>query len=661
MTAEPTRTNAPAPIRLVSVGGGPRAAMLLERLLAHLDGSSTAVDITIVDPHPPGAGRIWRRDQSGLLKLNSMAQDVTVFTDDSCTIDGPVRTGPSLIEWAERVRSGILKDVDIQDAGVLDEVRSLRGDSFPTRRLQSFYLDWFWRTTAAAAPAAVSVRWREDSVTAVSEQGAGYSIELAGGDRLTADVVVYAVGHNARRPAESTSALADEAARHGLTYIPPAFTADADHSTIAAGEDTIIRGLGLAAVDLIVLLTEGRGGCFVRKADGTLAYLPSGDEPRLHLGSRRGVPYRSKVSSVLQGAPPELGVLTKEALSGLLDRPGLVDFDTDVWPLIARELVWAHYRELFTGHPERVHGSWAEFRRLLGDYADDAPALARATAAFVPDPLDRFDVARFDRPLGDETFVSDDDLQERIRRHIADDLTVRTTQDRSSAQAVFLAALFSFMALADIPTERWSARSRAVALPLTWHTFFSYLASGPPSHRLEELVALSHAGIVHFLGPEVTVRIDPSRGFVASSAQAPGEVTARTLVDAWLPGSGAAVSENPALRQLALFHGRELHVSDASFAGSLGRIEVGPTGRVLRHDGSAHERLFALGPFTSLTESGAFTRPRSNALSLRQTDAIAGEIAAQLGLLSRTEALASTDAWSDLDSIPSPEDVLVLD
>ncbi len=187
-----------------------------------------------------------------------------------------------------------------------------------------------------------------------------------------------------------------------------------------------------------------------------------------------------------------------------------MDFDTDVWPLIARELVWAHYRELFTGHPERVRGTWEEFRSLLSEHADDAPALDRAAEAFVPDPLDRFDVPRFDRPLGDETFVSDDDLQERIRRHIADDLTLRTTQDRSSAQAVFLAALFSFMALADIPTERWSARSRAVALPLTWHTFFSYLASGPPSHRLEELVALSQAGIVHFLGPEVTVRIDPS-------------------------------------------------------------------------------------------------------------------------------------------------------
>ena len=34
------------------------------------------------------------------------------------------------------------------------------------------------------------------------------------------------------------------------------------------------------------------------------------------------------------------------------------------------------------------------------------------------------------------------------------------------------------------------------------------------------------------------------------------------------------MSENPALQELALTHGRELQVADASFAGSLGRIEV---------------------------------------------------------------------------------------
>ena len=162
------------------------------------------------------------------------------------------------------------------------------------------------------------------------------------------------VGHNGRQPADQTADVIAEAARAGLTYVPPAFTADADLSALAPGQDVIVRGMGLAAVDLVVLLAEGRGGRFVREGDSTLRYEPSGLEPRLHIGSRRGVPYRSKVSSAIQGDPPQLHVVTKSAIAQLVARPEPVDFERDVWPLIAQELAWGHYRELFTGHPERV-------------------------------------------------------------------------------------------------------------------------------------------------------------------------------------------------------------------------------------------------------------------------------------------------------------------
>ncbi|MEH3088436.1 MAG: hypothetical protein PGN24_02165 [Microbacterium arborescens] len=186
------------------------------------------------------------------------------------------------------------------------------------------------------------------------------------------------------------------------------------------------------------------------------------------------------------------------------------------------------------------------------------------------------------------------------------------------AQGVFLAALLSFLALAEIPAARWNERSRAESLPGRWHTFFSYVASGPPAHRLEELLALADAGILRFLGPEIDVRIEPQHGFVASSPQVPGSVAARSLVDAWLPGPGAAVSDNPVLRELA---GRQ---------GSGHRVLTDADGRVLTAVGAPTASVFALGPFTSLPEGGAFTRPNSNALSIRQTDRTAGAVLAAL-------------------------------
>ncbi|RED00170.1 FAD-NAD(P)-binding protein [Microbacterium sp. AG157] len=613
---------------LVIVGAGPRAVMLVERLLARR--SPLPLRITLVDPFPPGAGRIWRREQSPLLKLNSMARDVTVFTDESCTISGPIRSGPSLIEWAERVRAGTLPDVAIDDVDLDAELRGLGPDSFPTRRLQSAYLDWFWRRTVAIAPPGVEVRWHEGTVQWVDDTADGYEIALADGIRLPADVLVYAMGHNARELEGEAVSLREAAARTGLTYVPPAFTADADLSVFAPGDDVIVRGMGLAAVDAVVLLTAGRGGRFVTGADGRLRYEPSGREPRLHLGSRRGVPYRSKVSSQLQGDPPVREVLTPAAVAALLARPGTIDFLDDVWPLIARELVWGHYRELFTGHPERVTTTWQAFRETLREVDADTSALRRAAAAVVPDPLDRFDVRTLDVPLGDETFADAAEVHERVSRHILDDLHLRTNQDRSTAQALFLTILSSFLALADIPTERWSARSRAVDLPVTWHAFFSYVASGPPAHRLHELLALADAGIVRFLGPDVAVHVDVDRGFVASSPRTGDNVSARGLIDAWLPAATASASENPALRELASRHGREVHVSDETFTGSLGRIDVDADGRVIARDGRSRPAMFAIGPFTSSMEAGAFTRPRSDSLSLRQTDRVAGAVAAAL-------------------------------
>ncbi len=613
---------------LVIVGAGPRAVMLVERLLARR--ASAPLRITLVDPFPPGAGRIWRHEQSPLLKLNSMARDVTVFTDESCTIAGPIRSGPSLIEWAERVRAGTLPDVEIDDPEVDAELRSLRPDSFPTRRLQSAYLDWFWRRTVAIAPPGVEVRWHEGTVQWVDDTLDGYEVALADGIRLAADVLVYAMGHNAREPEDAVVALRDAAVGAGLTYVPPAFTADADLGVFTPGDDVIVRGMGLAAVDAVVLLTAGRGGVFTRRDDGRLRYEPSGLEPRLHLGSRRGVPYRSKVSSQLQGDPPVREVLTPAAVAELLARPGTIDFLDDVWPLIARELVWGHYRELFTGHPERVTTTWEVFRETLREVDADTAALRRAAAAVVPDPLDRFDVRALDVPLGDESFSGPAEVHERVLRHIVDDLHLRTSQERSAAQALFLTILSSFLGLSDIPTERWSARSRAIDLPVTWHAFFSYVASGPPAHRLEEFLALAEAGVVRFLGPDITVRVDADRGFVASSPRTAGEVSARGLIDAWLPAATASASENPALRELASRHGREVHVSDETFTGSLGRIDVDADGRVITRDGHARPAMFAIGPFTSSMEAGAFTRPRSDSLSLRQTDRIAGAVAAAL-------------------------------
>ena len=69
---------------LVLVGLGPRGAGLLERLVSNAaqDGSGP-VEVHLVDPYPLGGGRVWRAAQSELLRLNTTAEDLTAFVDES--------------------------------------------------------------------------------------------------------------------------------------------------------------------------------------------------------------------------------------------------------------------------------------------------------------------------------------------------------------------------------------------------------------------------------------------------------------------------------------------------------------------------------------------------------------------------------------------------
>lgn len=632
-----------APIRIVIVGAGPAGIMILERIIAgqKRDAAGVPLEITLVDPHEPGGGRIWRRSQSPLLKLNTMLRDSAVFTDESCRIAGPIAPGPTLAQWIEAVRSGEIARPGWWDERLEAEITAADEASFPTRRLNSAYLAWAYAEICRRARPEVSVRWHCATVTAVNpvERGS-HTLMLDSGEHIRAEFVVHAHGHSGSDASPEAKRISEFAVRHGLEYVPPSFTADLDFSWLRPGEDVIVRGMGLAAVDLVVLLTEGRGGAFSRDASGRLRYAPSGQEPVLHLGSRRGVPYRSKVTSQLVGDAVQLEYLGADFHRAVAERNEPWDFDRDIWPLVAAELVTGYYSELSTGHPERVRGDWEEFRAELREVCvapdgNRSRQLAALIAARVPDPLDWFDLDSFDRPLDElpEQTMAGVRVHDVVREHIARDLALRTSQRHSATQALFLTALHSYLSLAEVPQDRWSAKSLTRSLPKRWHHFFSYLASGPPGHRLEELIALADAGIVHFLGGNLALETDDHtrlfRAVGGAGARASAEVAARVLIDAWLPEAVASASDNPLVRQLVSSgQASELVAVDAAFQGSTGQLVVDANSR-LPHAG----RQFAHGPFTSVATGGAFARPGMNSLPFRLHDRVAQAVLSEVAEL----------------------------
>ncbi len=482
-------------------------------------------------------------------------------------------------------------------------------DTFPPRTVVNAYLSWVLETLAAAP----GLLLHRHTTTAVDllERPDGVRVGLADGGWLDGDAVVLAQGHLDRRPGAGEQALGEAARAAGLTHVPTGYTADLDLDALQPGEDVLVRGAGLAFVDLVTLLTGGRGGRF-DDVDGHLVYRPSGREPVLHVGSRRGVPYRAKLGYPWAGPPVPLTYLTPEALRERFgDRP--VDLRADLAPVVARELGRVAAAELFRAHPERTRMPWEEFATRY-DAVDDAGDL---WAEAVPDPADRFDLAALDRPLAGHRFADGEALQEWVRGHVRADLARAADPAYSQDQAVFTALLFTHGTIAGlVRAGRLTERSEREDVSGWWMNLFSYLASGPPSPRLRELLALSEAGVVRFTGADTVVTLEAGR-WVARSASTDAVTTATALVEARVPEVDLAATTDPLLTAL---------LARGAAAGKGGRLHVDARSRLVDAAGSASERVSAVGFWTSGAQVAAFARPGTDAPFFHQNDALAARL-----------------------------------
>lgn len=614
------------PLTVVIVGAGPRGTGVLERLLANAGElvPDRPVRVELVDPYPPGAGRVWREQQSELMLMNATAENVTIFTDESVKCAGPIRPGPSLSEWAAA------QPEDLSDA---------TGMNFASRHVQGRYLAWVLDRIVAEAPPNVTVEIHATAAVRADRTPEGRQrIWLA--DRptpLLADALVLALGHLDVEPDKDDLWMADFAGRHGLRFLPPSYTVDTALDVLRAGETVAVRGFGLAFVDMMVLLTEGRGGRYVEEEDGELRYVPSGNEPILYVGSRRGVPYRAKMSYRLAGAPAAFprffDAATIDARFGYQRR---LDFYADLWPFMAKEIGWGYYHELFTAHPERTRVSWPDFAEVYSALEWDTVEMRTLIEACVPEPDDRFDVHRLDRPLTGERFADLDEVQQRVDEHIAADLSRRSDRGFSADLGAFLALLSVHGQLPEVLADgKLRARPHVQDLTGWWSSFFEYYGSGPPGPRIRQLLALARAGVVRFLGAGMWVAADEDTGrFRAGSLSTEDTVEATALVEARLPNPTLRNTVDTLLRGLYEDGCAVEHVftdEEDDFEHSAGVLSVCPKDfRIVDRTGNPQPGRYALGPYTSVRHFAAFARPGVNALSFRQNDMLARGLLTEL-------------------------------
>jgi hypothetical protein len=289
----------------------------------------------------------------------------------------------------------------------------------------------------------------------------------------------------------------------------------------------------------------------------------------------------------------------------------------------------------------------------------NSPHFADAVERAVPTRADRFDLPCIDRPLAGAYFRSRQDLTDTVLGYIKGDLRRRADAYFSADAAVFdsLLTVYGVLAVALI-TGKVSAADRIRLVEGEFHGFFSFLASGPPPRRLEELIALHRAGLVQFAGPDLANEVADGV-FTGSSPAAPGRVAARALVDARLPRPDVRAATDPIIR--GLLADGELSAEDITDADGRslggGQLLADSNCRAIRADGSIHPRRFLLGPSVSGSAGSAgFSRPGFNGPGFRQNDAVARLI---LRLLEHRESPSqdSTAATSLSPQIHRPKEL----
>jgi hypothetical protein len=481
-------------VRVAIVGLGAWGLAVLERLMStaeHLGARYGKLEIHVVEPNPPGFG-VYSAHLPDYVIMNTPCGQISMHPGLD---QGPRRPHQlSLLEWASAEGYNWHGDLCLTAPGG----RELSEHDFVPRALVGRYLQWYFDRLVAAAPSSVVVRHHRTQALDVVREARGERVRLASGESIEVDDVILTVGH-ARNRVEGGQ----------VPQVPydEVFTRDFD---LDPGAEVAVAGMGLAATDVVMALTRGRGGRFLPDGSG-LRYLPSGREPSIRLYSRSGLPQCAKAvgmrdvtTSYRPGIWTEERVRALKAAAANAPRPGL-NWDRDLYPLLTGEMTLQYYvqaslnvdgPEASSQTRERLIRSW-----LAGSMVTEVGRLSTRLGHF--DPADHFYPSRgmaFHDTSAYQQFVRDlmvTDLGEALRPGGSSPVKMAYEVLRFVRDGIRRAVDFGGLDADSHLKFFGEVRGR-----------INRLVQGPPAVRFQQLLALVDAGILRYpYGPNPTARL----------------------------------------------------------------------------------------------------------------------------------------------------------
>jgi uncharacterized NAD(P)/FAD-binding protein YdhS len=217
----------PAPPRVAVIGGGFCGAFFAAQLARH---SQVPVTISIVEPRAMLGGGVAYSTTDPAHRINVPAARMTLFPDKPTDFD----------DWFRR--SGGL-DAD-------PEALWSDGSVYPRRAVFGRYVAEIVASQHDDNPVA-TIDHVEDQAISVERVGESYSILLAQGGKIAAEIVVLATSHPPPGlPAIIASRLADDPGLIANPWAPGAL------EKIGPNEDVLIIGTGLTMADMVASLSR---------------------------------------------------------------------------------------------------------------------------------------------------------------------------------------------------------------------------------------------------------------------------------------------------------------------------------------------------------------------------------------------------------------------
>lgn len=460
-------------IKIAIVGCGSRGLTVLERLCA-LAGERR-LEISLFDPHQPGPG-LHSVEQPEYLMLNTVASQISMFPDQAALGGFSGRQGPDFYQWCLRFKSG---------------ERSVQPNAFLPRAWLGEYLAWTYEEVIRSLPVNVQVKHHARVVDNVEHTDLGGFVLSTGTQKHPADWLLITVGH-----AESTSQVDSFC---GITKwfnaYPQPYSLEGISSTDLVG----IEGLGLSAMDAVAGLTVGRGGQFVQAPEG-LRYQPSGQEPRLVMYSRSGLPYRTRPDITPHRVGGSALIFTLSAVADLrAENPQGLDFEAQVLPLLKAEMLAEYFGMIAALQGDSALRTKSEIANafLMGEIQTKADELAQ----------------RFAVPGLDESAFNPRSMQAPVDNYSA---WVKAFIETDVKESILDLDHSPIKAAVEVWRSCREQLRRVVdnrgLTPESHRLFFNEYAplvnrmvAGPQKERHQELLALAQAGVLQWVhGSNVT-------------------------------------------------------------------------------------------------------------------------------------------------------------